>query len=200
MTNNYWPTSWSVQMLFNCKFHDPRGRGYCARAGHISHIVKMFNNFVKEVLVHCRIKIRQIKTIHVYLLFEIFFIFIFYSYGDVTITSEVLQIMIYTRHSWTLSSEGTLACHTYFNTGHPFIMVISEDTWHSHLLLSSGAVTTCFYDLCLLRQGFGNPTFSFRDETHCATAAALYTCSNDDKGRDRYQCVSVWSYWWKRKC
>ena len=151
-------------MLFNCKFHDPRARGYCARAGHISHIVKMFN-FFKELLVYCRIKIRQIKTIHVCLLFGIFFIFIFYSYGDVTISSEVLQILIYTRHSWTLSSEGTLACHTYYyNTGHPFIMVISEDPWHSQLLPSSGAVTTCFYDVGLLRQGFENPTFRFRDE------------------------------------
>ena len=41
---------------------------------------------------------------------------------------------------------GCLACHTYYDTGHPFIMVISEDPWHSHLLprFSSGAVTTCF--------------------------------------------------------
>ena len=29
---------------------------------------------------------------------------------------------------------GFLACHTYCNTGHLFIMVISEDLWHSHLL------------------------------------------------------------------
>ena len=28
----------------------------------------------------------------------------------------------------TMSSEGSLSCHTYFDTGHPFIMVISEDT------------------------------------------------------------------------
>ena len=25
-------------------------------------------------------------------------------------------------------------CHTYCDMGHPFIMVISEDLWHSHLL------------------------------------------------------------------
>ena len=162
MTNYSWPTLWSVQMLFNCKFHDPRARGYCARAGHISHIVKMFN-FFKEVLVYCRIKIRQIKTIHV-CLFVIFFIFKFYSYWGVTITSVVVQILIYTRHSWALSSKGSLACHTYYGTGHPLIMVISEDLWHSHLLPSSGTVTTCFYDLSLLRQGFENPTFRLRDE------------------------------------
>ena len=29
-----------------------------------------------------------------------------------------------------------LACHTYCDMGHPFIMVISEDPWHSHLLPS----------------------------------------------------------------
>ena len=45
-----------------------------------------------------------------------------------------------------LSSEGCLACHTYSDTGHPFIMVISEVPWHSHLLpgVSNGAVTTFF--------------------------------------------------------
>ena len=36
----------------------------------------------------------------------------------------------------THSSEGTLACHNYCDTGHPFIRVISEDSWYSHLLQS----------------------------------------------------------------
>ena len=35
-----------------------------------------------------------------------------------------------------LGSEGSLACHTYCDTWHPFIMVISGDPWHSRLLLS----------------------------------------------------------------
>ena len=61
---------------------------------------------------------------------------IFHSYGDVTITGEGLQILTYARHSWPLSSEGSLACHIYCDMGHPFIMVISEDPWHSHLLLT----------------------------------------------------------------
>ena len=30
-------------------------------------------------------------------------------------------------HSWPLCSECFLACHTYSDTGHPFIIVISED-------------------------------------------------------------------------
>ena len=56
---------------------------------------------------------------------------IFYWYGDVSITGEGLQIFTYARHSWPLSSEGCLACHTYSVT---LIMVISEDPWHSHPL------------------------------------------------------------------
>ena len=47
-----------------------------------------------------------------------------------------LQILTYARHLRPLSSEGTLACHTYCNMGQPFKMVISEDPWHSYLWLS----------------------------------------------------------------
>ena len=61
---------------------------------------------------------------------------IFHSYGDVTIAGKGLQIFIYARYSWQLSSKVYLAYHTYCDTGHPFIMVISEDPWHSHLLPS----------------------------------------------------------------
>ena len=35
--------------------------------------------------------------------------------------------LTYAGHSWPLSSEGSLACHTFCDKGHPFIMVISED-------------------------------------------------------------------------
>ena len=40
-----------------------------------------------------------------------------------------LQILTYSWNSWALSRESSLACHTYFDTGHLFIMVISEDPW-----------------------------------------------------------------------
>ena len=50
------------------------------------------------------------------------------------IAGEVLQSLTYAQRSWPLSSEGSLACQTYCDTGHPFIMVIFEDPWHSHLL------------------------------------------------------------------
>ena len=33
-----------------------------------------------------------------------------------------------------LSREGSLACQTYCDMGHPFIIVISEEPWHPHLL------------------------------------------------------------------
>ena len=41
---------------------------------------------------------------------------IFHSYGNVTIAGEVLKILTYARHSWPLSSEGSLACHTHCDT------------------------------------------------------------------------------------
>ena len=86
---------------------------------------------------------------------------IFHSYGVVTVAGEELRILTYARQ---LSSEGSLACHTYCDKGHPFIMVISEDPWHSHLLpsVSSGAVTTCFCDLS--RLGLEHSTFRLRNQ------------------------------------
>ena len=74
---------------------------------------------------------------------------IFHSYGDLTITVEGLQILTYARHSWPLSSEDSLTCHTYCDTGHPFIMFISENPWHS--LLLSVWQQSCHY---LSRLGF----------------------------------------------
>ena len=72
----------------------------------------------------------------------------FHSFGDVT--GEGLQILTYDRHSWPLSSEGSLTCHTYCDTGLPFIMVISEDQWHTHLL-SSVWQWSCHYLFLRLR-------------------------------------------------
>ena len=58
---------------------------------------------------------------------------IFHSNGDVTIAGE---ISTYTWHLGPLSNEGSLALHAYCDTGHPFMIFISEDPWHSNLLLS----------------------------------------------------------------
>ena len=42
---------------------------------------------------------------------------IFHSFEDVTIAGEGLQILTYARHLRPLSSEGSLACHTYCDRG-----------------------------------------------------------------------------------
>ena len=72
-------------------------------------------------------------------LFEGFFLShsrTFHSYGGINITGEGLQILTYAGHLRPLSSEGSLACHTYCDMRHLFTMVISEDLWHSHLIPS----------------------------------------------------------------
>ena len=51
---------------------------------------------------------------------------IFQLFEDVTIAGKG-EILIYAGHLWSLSSEGSLACDTYSDTGYPFLMVISED-------------------------------------------------------------------------
>ena len=51
----------------------------------------------------------------------------FHSYRVFTNAGERLQILTYALHSWPLSSEGSFACHTYCDTVHLFIMVISEN-------------------------------------------------------------------------
>ena len=58
----------------------------------------------------------------------------FRSFGNVPIAGEGMQIFTYARHLWPLSSEDSLSYHSYCETGHPFILVISEDQWHSHLM------------------------------------------------------------------
>ena len=69
-----------------------------------------------------------------------------HSYGDIAIANEGLQILANVRHSLPLNREGSLACNTYRDIGHPFIMVISEDPAHyTHTncrAFCSGAVST----------------------------------------------------------
>ena len=55
-----------------------------------------------------------------------------------------LQLLTYVWNLWPLSREGSLTCHTYFDTGQRFKMVISEDLLHSHLL-SSVLQWSCHY-------------------------------------------------------
>ena len=91
----------------------------------------------------------------------------FHSYGGIAITGEGLQILTYARHSWPLSSEGSLACHALLWHGHPFIMVVSEDPTHTHTsswAFSTGSVTTCFYELGLAQLRFEHLNFRLRGQ------------------------------------
>ena len=56
------------------------------------------------------------------------------------------------RHSWPLSNEEYLTCHTYSDSGQPFIMIISKVTHTCCRAFGSGAVTTCFNDFALSRR------------------------------------------------
>ena len=89
---------------------------------------------------------------------------LFHSYGDAPISVAGLQILTYTRHSWPLSIEGPLVCHTNCDTEHPLKMVIFDyhDIYTCCRAFCSGAVTTFFYDLGLLWLGFELPTIRIR--------------------------------------
>ena len=67
---------------------------------------------------------------------------LFTLYGDVTIVDEGLQILTYARHLGSLSSDGSLTCHTYYDTGVTFIIFVKLTTSDE-----LGAFTTCFNDL-----------------------------------------------------
>ena len=69
---------------------------------------------------------------------------IFHLFGNVTIAVKGCNYFLLCRwraaiiffyYIWHLSplrSKVSLAYHTHCDTGHPFIMTISEDPWHSH--------------------------------------------------------------------
>ena len=90
---------------------------------------------------HCRqyFIILTARTLVFFSLFVCLF-WIFHRTREFFIRMETsslrLQIYTYVQHPWPSSSEGSLACHTYCDTEYPFIMVISVDPWHSHLLPS----------------------------------------------------------------
>ena len=89
---------------------------------------------------------------------------------DVTIAGERLQILTYARHSWPLNSEGSLTCHSYCDTGLPFIMVISEDPWHSHLLQSVWRWSChCFFRLRSVATGDRTAISRMRGERSTST-------------------------------
>ena len=85
-----------------------------------------------------------------------------------TKTSSSL-VKAYARHSWTLSSEGSLTCHTCCYTEHPFIMVIFEDPLAERLAV---ALSLPFLRLRSVAAGIRTPNAL----NHCTNAAVALLC------------------------
>ena len=94
-----------------------------------------------------RWRLRQVDLLLSYYLFVITYLFCLF--GFFRPTREVFTHM--ETSPWRMKgckfwpmlvSEGSSACHTYCDTGHPLIMVISEKSWHLQLFpgFGSGAV------------------------------------------------------------
>ena len=98
----------------------------------------MYFLFSKHTLSDIICKHYMLSYIISYFYFFIFFgkfmIFKVLPFLDNAQNYVIFFILTYARHLWSLSSEGSLAGHNYCDTGHPFMMVISEDPRNSHLL------------------------------------------------------------------
>ena len=100
----------------------------------------------------------------------------FYSYGDATITGEGLKMLTYAWHSYGHWAVRVLSHATPTVTLSVRLLWSSPGTHNTHTYcrtLSSGAVTTCFYDLGLSR----DPNHSACEADaliHCATAAVFF--------------------------
>ena len=87
---------------------------------------------------------------------------IFHSYWDVTITGEGLQILTYARHSWPLSNKGISVTHLLWHGAFVYNGRLQGPVTLTQVYcgaFSSGAVTTCFYDLGMSRPEFEHPNF-----------------------------------------
>ena len=115
----------------------------------------IFNRKSKNIMHYKLFKARSCYFLNKFTFFLLFFGF-FVPRGNFTliwrppVADKGQQILSHARNSWPLSREGSLTCHTYCDTGQPFIMVIDEDPWHSHLVLS---VWLPFNDFGLFRPG-----------------------------------------------
>ena len=114
--------------------------------------------------------------------------------GDVTITGKVVLFSTFSRHSWPWSSEGSVECHSYCITGHPFIILWTSprncDTHTCCRAFGSGAVTTCFNDLVLSRTRFEHSIFCMRGErSHLPCQLGILQGSNPTT--NHVVCVSL---------
>ena len=111
---------------------------------------------------------------------------IFHLFWDVTIVGEGLQILTYARHIWLLSSEGSLACHTYCDTYGPSVYNgISEDPWHSHIMPSvwQWSCQYLFWWLTGVAAGIRTPDLPLAERTLKPTA---------QPPRSSYVCFIYW--------
>ena len=116
----------STQRIYACEFmyKDP-SPAMLSRLHGMSEIFRFVCLFVSGVSFHSRI---------------------FHSYRDDTITVEGLPILTCTRHSWPLSTEGSLGYHNYCDMGYPFKWSSprTRDTHTCWQAFSSGDVTIYF--------------------------------------------------------
>ena len=90
----------------------------------------------------------------------------------------------------TIEQWGFLACHTYCDTGHPFIVVITEDLRHSHLLPSVGQ-WNCHYlylPLRLVEAGIVCCTFSY---VLYSSGVEQSVIPKSKMARDKYEYASI---------
>ena len=117
----------------------------------------VFNQAIDDALNNT---FRQHKTYHVHIR----------SYESLFVwgLSYHSWILTYARYLWPLSSEGSLACYTYCNTGHPFIIGYLRGpvtlTPIAERLAMELSFITCFYNLGLPRLRFEHPLFRLRGE------------------------------------
>ena len=108
-------------------------------------------------------------------LWEVSTLEIYQLYGDVTISGKGQKMFTHTQHSWTLISEGSLACHTYCSTEHPLI-------WSSVIkLLPSVWKWSCYYlfrDLGLSRPRFELQTIRGEHSNRLHQRPWLWKCRN----------------------
>ena len=75
----------------------------------------------------------------------------------------------------TMEQWGLLACHIYSDMRHPLITVISEDPWHSNLLLSvyQGRCHNLFSQLRSVAAGIRTPSLALSERTLLPTVPSL---------------------------
>ena len=104
---------------------------------------------------------------------------IFHSYRDVINTGEVVQILTYAQHLLLLSSEGSLALHSFSDTYYPFIWP-SSNTLDSHTCCQafcSGAVTTCLATIRSVAAGIWTPNLPNSRRTLLLTGLPRRHCN-----------------------